>query len=154
MASLHLTNGSNSVSGTVTVACKMPNGLVLRIYRPIERDQPVMGGGVQKETIHIEYGKRYFIRGVAYPFGEQPRGVITDSGYALTPNIPEDFWDEWLRQHAETELVQNNLIFAHSRQVDVEAIAKEYEKQKSGLEPIDPQNLPREVKKYDPRDFA
>lgn len=129
----------------VTVACKMPNGLLLRLFRWEEFDEPVMGGGSKTVRRAIETGERITLNGYAVPFGEIPEQQIA-GGYGITHNVPADFWAEWLKQNGESDLVKNNIVFAHAKSADTVSQAREYKKQRSGLEPIDPNKLPRGIK--------
>lgn len=120
----------------------------------VKREELVLGGGVKEYEIGQETGDpRVFIHGPAYAPGDIPKTMIYN-GYALTPNVPEAFWNEWLEQNRDTELVRNKLIFAQYRNDDLLAATRENEERKTGLEELDPQNLPARVKKYDPRDNA
>ena len=130
---------------TVTVACKLPHGLELRLCKPEEFMVNIPGGGTRKEKRHVPYGKSVIIGGVAAPFGFQPNSPIS-GGYALTPNVDKQFFDEWLRQNADHDAVRNNLLFAHVKTDMVSDEAKEKKDIKSGLEPIDPSNPGAKVK--------
>lgn len=135
---------------TVTIACKLPHGLVLRLWQMVDVDQPVMGGGVRtvrEARLDMDRG-RVLIGGVAAPFGQVPASQVS-YGYALTPNVDAEFWTEWLRQNATLDVVKNKLIFAIPKPVDIPAKTRELEDNKSGLEPLDPLNLPREFRKVE-----
>lgn len=136
-------------SSTVTVACKLPHGLVLRLFRMEDYEVPVPGGGTRTEKRAVQKGESIKVNGVAVPYGKAPTTIISD-GYALTTNVPSDFFEEWLRQNAEADYVKNKMIFAKPREEDVKAFAKENAGRRSGLEPIDPEKPPvRGVAKAD-----
>ncbi len=100
--------------GTCTVALKLPNGLVLELPgRP---------------TITV--------RGFAVPYGVAPALSII-GGYALTPNVDADFFEEWLLVNENLELVKKGLIFAHAKASDASAQAREFAELRSGLEALD-----------------
>lgn len=68
----------------VCVACKLPNGIIL-------------SGN----------GKSAVIKGTAQvPLNERP------GGYALTENVDADLWTAWAAAHADSELIQNLIVFA------------------------------------------
>lgn len=134
--------------GTVTVACKLPHGLFLRNFTMIERDEPVMGGGTKVAKVAQEKGDRIRINGVAVPFGAIPNYPIV-GGYALTQNVDADFWNEWLRANRDSDVVKNKLIFAHATPAQAHDQSTEQQKVRSGLEPIDPNNLPKGIEKFD-----
>jgi hypothetical protein len=128
----------------VTVACRMPNGLVLRAFtmRPIQ--EPMPGGGYRDTMMAEEIpGSRITVNGVATPHGVAPSWEMS-SGYALTHNVPKDVWNAWLRDAADSDAVVNRLIFAYEKPADTAAAARENEQRRSGLEPIDPSNPPKE----------
>jgi hypothetical protein len=110
--------------------------------------------GSVEETVNVKYGDKYFIRGTAYPRGQPPKGfpraprMIEDEGggYALTPNIPADFFAAWLEQNAETDMVVNGLIKAQPDLDSLAADAAEHAKVDSGLGPMNPDGDRRDPK--------
>ena len=126
---------------TVTVGCKLPHGLILRIFNMIEVDEPVMGGGSRKVPTARERAERVTINGCAHMQNKAPNAPIS-SGFALTHGVNKDFWDLWLTQNKDSDMVRNGLIFAQGKPADTEAEAKEKELVRSGLERLDPEKLP------------
>lgn len=125
------------MSGTVTIGCKLPNGLVLRIFRMEEEAEPVMGGGSRMRKVARQIGEAIEVKGYSKPFGEEPRAQII-GGYALTPGIDGDFWELWWNQNQSSAIVRNGLIFAHDRTEDTAAQAKEQKATWDGLAPLIP----------------
>lgn len=129
----------------VTVASKLPMDLEIQLCKPTTANITGQFGSV-KETVHVKTGQMYRIRGTAYPVNVAPKGfprapeMIEDEngGYALTKNIPADFWDEWVKQNAETEMVQNGIIKAQADLDDLAADAAEHAHRDSGLGPLNP----------------
>ena len=130
------------MSGTTTVACKIPNGLWLRVFDQIEQHEPVMGGGTRPVKKAILRGEPVRVHGPATPFGEAPKCLIV-GGYAHTPNVDADFFAKWLEQNADHDAVKNGLIFASEKRGYVEGESKASESRRSGLEPIAPGSDPR-----------
>jgi hypothetical protein len=133
---------------TVTVACKVPIGIELQLQRKSQVPEPVMNTGAVRMVDRWEkYGRTIAVFGPAYPVGQTPRGMwdkpAIHGGYALTPNVPADFWDEWLEQNRENPVVTAGLIFAHARRENTIAEAREKKDLRSGLEPLNPDNDPR-----------
>jgi hypothetical protein len=64
-------------------------------------------------------------------------------GYALTPGVDREFFEEWLRQNKSMPAVVKGLIFASDSMDTLTKRSKEHAKTKNGLEPIDPKNPPR-----------
>lgn len=128
--------------GTVTVGCKLPNGLILRLFVMHEEDQAIQGGGWRKVKEARNVGEKVFINGNSAPHGKDlldqfGEHITSYSQFATTPNVDADFWDQWFEQNKQSDLVRNGLIFAHAKAADVKAEAREKEPLKSGLERLD-----------------
>ena len=129
----------------VTVASKIPQSIEVQLCAPKTARVTGQFGSVE-ETVHVKHGQTYIIRGTSYPSGQAPKGfprraeMIEDQGggYALTHKIPADFWDEWLRQNADTEMVKNHLLIAHADVDDLASDAADFAKVDSGLGPLNP----------------
>lgn len=128
--------------GTVTVASKLQLPLRLRLFKMVQKTQPVTGGS-QDVKVAEQVGGDVLIRGAALPRGldANRKGALhpeqLTGGYALTPNVDEDFWNEWLKQNRDLDIVKNNLVFAHGKSDHVHGQAVEREKQLSGMEPLE-----------------
>ncbi len=129
----------------VTVACKLPHGLILQICDMVDDTETVPNGSRQIKRA-VWRDERHVVEGVALPFGSMPK-LHHIGGYALTPNIPRDFWERWLHDNADLPAVKNGMIFAHTGTAHVEGEAKEKAGLKSGLEPIDQEKDPRMPKR-------
>ena len=92
------------------VACKIPNGLIL--------------SGAGKQFTLLGPGK--------VAVNERP------GGYAITPNVPNDIWEEWAKTHADSELIQNHLVFAEDNLNVLQARAWGRNRIKSGFEQTPP----------------
>lgn len=126
----------NGSSKTVTVACKHPPGILMRVFEMDEYEVPVLGGGMRKERRAVAVGDPIKINGPAVPYGQRPSFVIA-GGYALTPNVPADFARAWMEQNKSSDLVKNSVIFIHEKADYATEKAKEQRAVKSGLEPLD-----------------
>jgi hypothetical protein len=133
---------------TVTVACKIPNGLVMRLFEMVPGTEPVMGGGSREVKVSRQKGPTITLNGPSVRFGDIPPFSIV-GGYALTPNVPADFFEEWKKQNSEQMFIKNNLIFAHGKTETASDRAREQNDVKSGLERIDPEKLPKGIQKAD-----
>jgi hypothetical protein len=102
--------------------------------------------GVVQEKLGRETGKRFTVRGPALAFGQIPNIPIV-GGYALTVGVPRDLARVWFEQNADAEIVKNQLIFCEDTIEKATSRAKELKGVKSGLEPLDPANLPPEFTK-------
>lgn len=134
---------------TVSVACKLPNGLILQCDHMVEHREPVMGGGFKEVQQARRLEETYVIAGAAVDIDKIKAGNIEHliiGGYAITPGIPKEFWDRWLDQHKEMEIVRKSMIFAHTSDNSVRDQARDGGSLLSGLESIDPQNPQKTVK--------
>lgn len=138
-------NGVNTQFGKsatkVTVACKVPNGILLRVFDMIPTPEPVLGGGSRMVEQARVRGEPIRLRGPSVPFGKSPRFQIA-GGYALT-SIPRDFWEEWVKQNKDSDLLAQKLVFAATTSDDARDMADEMEEIKSGMEALDPAHLPK-----------
>jgi 2,3-bisphosphoglycerate-independent phosphoglycerate mutase len=107
--------------GTVTVGCKLPNGLHLDL----------------KNEAGARIGERVTLRGFSVPYGMPALSIV--GGYALTPNVDADYFEKWMKANENSDLVKKGFIFAHVKMGDASAQAKEMAAEKSGLEPMDPE---------------
>lgn len=127
---------------TVTVASKLPHGLVLQLQQAFKVKQAVQGE-IRDAVVHKHVGQRYIIAGVApvqarLPNVDFPR---LSEGFALTPGIPADFWEVWKAENADNEALLNGSIFAHGATPD------RGKAERTGFEPIDPKHLPAEFRR-------
>lgn len=98
---------------TVTVACKIPNGLQL----------------------DLEGHKSVILKGPSVAWGAPP---IAIGGYALTPNVDADFMAAWLTVYKDSDMVKKMFVFAYPKHADASSAALEFQDEKTGLEPLDP----------------
>lgn len=148
-----------SSSRTVTVACKIQNGMKLQLQKAVERmeDGPL---GPKAKTYYAFHGRPYYVHGPSYPVGTIPKGFpkqpLTEGGYALTTGIPMDFWEQWLEQNKLSSFVvapdgaEHGNIFAYEELESVVSAAREQDKMLSGFEPIS-QDMDKDGRLTDPR---
>jgi len=142
----------------VTVACKLPNGLILRTFRKERFQRPVIGGGMREVDEFLPTGEQYVVNGNTAPYAKplldaNGDAIMLEQSFALTPDIPKAFWELWLEQNKDSAVVKNGLIFASSKPLETRAMAKAHRDNRHGLEPIDvhanandPRNPPRASK--------
>ena len=133
---------------SVTIACKLPHGLMLRIFKMHDTNEAVMGGGSRAVKVAHAIEKTVTIAGFSHPQNAAPKGPMVE-GFALTPNVDKEFWDIWIAQNAESDMVKNGLIFAHVKPADTNAESRDKKDLRSGLERLDTSKLPKGVSKSD-----
>jgi hypothetical protein len=132
---------------TVTIACKMPHGIILRIFDWEEYDEPMRDGSWKKVKRGREIPELQFVArgawlgsaGQAYNPNNPAVAELLPGGYALTPGCPKEVWDRWHEQNVQSNLVRNKIIFAHHSHSTVQQEASGLRATKTGLEPLDPQ---------------
>lgn len=139
----------------VTVACKLPNGLILDGYTMETIHEMTLAGG-RDIKVARHNGMRHVLNGVATAPHRDRRDdhgnpVQMSFGYALTHNVPKDLWDNWLSFNVRSSLVINRMVFAAPKLPDVTAMARENERRRSGQEPVDPAGDPRAPKQRIPQ---
>lgn len=106
------------MADTVTVACKLPNGLVAEV------------GDVKIEFV-----------GSRIPLDDNGNRISDrelPGGYGITNNVPKEFWDKWKADHEDTPLIKNGIILATARAADTKAAAVASKDVETGLDPLDP----------------
>lgn len=127
---------------TVTVALKHPNGLILRLFKMEDVQEAVMGGGTRTIKKAMPYGGSVRIKGYNPRNSKIPLPAAAGA-FALTYNVPKDFWDEWVKQNSDHPYLTGNLLYAVGARRDAEAMSRERDKDlNSGLEPLNPDRLP------------
>lgn len=125
-------------SAVVTVACKIPNGLVLQLCKPTEYPEETRSGTVMRKRFD-KFGERIIVSGPAYPNGNIPgfpaRPMIV-GGYALTPGVNAEFFAEWIAQNAKAPFVANKMIFGFSSLDETKGEAADHREVRSGFEPL------------------
>ena len=145
-------NGKKSDSDIInggrlcTVACKLPSGLVLQLYKMVDSCEQTLQGP-RSIKVAERQPRKFIVNGNAPRRDGQPKldgqgnPVLFVGDYALTPNVDAEFFAEWLKQHKDLDCVRNRYIFAFSKPEDVKAECKTLEGHKSGLEPLSPTQL-------------
>lgn len=121
----------------VRVYCKLPGGVRMRLFKMVERSEPVLGGGYRDFKVAEPLDMEVVAYGGATRVGERASHVII-GGYGVTPGVDKEFWDAWLEANKNTPMVKNGLIFAAERPELGDGEARDRETIRSGLEPMDP----------------
>lgn len=132
--------------GTVKVACKLPHGLILRIFRMVDGQETVPGGYRDVKRAEQIPGEVH-LNGNAVAVGDTPRHRIL-AGYGITENVPKEFFETWLDQNRDHPAVLNNLVFTVGAGEE-EATTREFESVRSGLEPLLKDKDPRAPSKIE-----
>lgn len=117
---------------TVTVACKLPSGLVLENFDPKTK---------ARQTVTLN-GSRFRINRDGAPIFSHE---IAHGAFGLTHNVPADFWNTWAAQNAAYPPFVKGHIFALAKVEDTRAAAKEMAGVKTGFEPLSRDKLPAKL---------
>lgn len=124
----------------VTVACKLPHGLVLRVFKMVDKDQHANGATRTVQEAE-ELPGRHVLNGFSHPQNKAPTCLIVE-GAAITSGVDKDLWDLWLTQNKDSDMVKAGLIYAFEKPAEAEARARARKDTRSGLERMDPAKLP------------
>jgi hypothetical protein len=121
----------------VTVHSKLPNGIILQLSVQEDRLEPTLGVGTRmyKAWVKDPMSERYTVPGTALAVGQVPAHRII-GGYATLAGVPVDFWETWLEQNKDSDIVRRHLIFASRQDGDGDAQARDGESLRTGLEPL------------------
>lgn len=120
----------------VTVACKLPNGLQLRLFEMAMTNEAAPGGHREVKMARL-VSDIVRINGTATPYGQSPSWPVV-GGFALTEGVSKDFMEQWMEQNKDSDLVRNNLIHYHTKLGHVQGEAREKKALLSGLQPLVP----------------
>jgi hypothetical protein len=132
---------------TVTVACKLPAGLILRCFEWEKFKESTRDGLQDSKRAREKPEMRFVVRGTwvgsagqAFARNNPAVAELLPGGFALTPGCPKEIWDLWFEQNKESALVKNRVIFAHPEHASVVKSAQDHRAVTSGLEPVHPDN--------------
>ena len=131
---------------TLTVGCKLPNGIMLQLYelRDVEIERP--DGTVRPIKKAFASSEAIKLNGCA-KFRGGGKETLHDirNGAGLTFGVPADLFRQWIRENADAEYIKRGLVFAHKSN-DIQAQSKDHVSLRSGLEPLNQADLPAEFK--------
>jgi hypothetical protein len=92
----------------IYIGCKLPHGIILE--HPIDTNKKIELTGLNKIK-------------------------IIGSTHSVT-EVDADFWEQWIAAHKEFGPLKSGAIFVAKTATDLDAVAKEFEKRKTGFEPM------------------
>lgn len=142
-------------NASVSVASKLPMDLTLKLFTFVTKNELVMGGGTREVKVAeaTRGAKQFIVQGNSWAQNKGAHQQIV-GGYAITHGIPAAFWEQWLDQNKDSDIVVNGMLFAHQEAASTTAEAKEKEGEKSGLERLDPAKLPKGLQTSDAKRAA
>ena len=131
---------------TVSIACKLPHGLIMQLQRQNEVRDPTMASPDRTVKVWQKVGDQITIRGFAKRV-DQPSDTLVIGGFAITSNVDAAFAKEWFAQNKEHPSVKGGFIYIHGEQKNVEGYAKAHADLESGLEATNPAKMPEEFRR-------
>lgn len=120
----------------VTVACKLPHGLMIRDFSEHVGHENVLGGGTRKVKTFRPTGRSIRIKGPVVP-EVFIRLVEVVGGYAITEGVDAAIFNRWLVANKDSLFITNQMVYGHEDGAHVRGWAKEREGVKSNMEPLD-----------------
>jgi hypothetical protein len=138
------------MNDVVVVACKLPHGLRMRLFKmtPVQEASP--GGTITVKRAEA-YGASLVVKGYLQPNTGALVSPSALASWAFTENVDKDFMAEWLKQNQGHDAVTSGLIFCAATMAEAQAEARSRAKIKGGSEPLDPANLPRGIETANPK---
>lgn len=127
-------------TATVSVFCKHPAGLILRVGEMVDRNE----GTAIHARIVSEWRQTgsFTVAGPARPVGGDAKAPVI-GGYAVTHGVPKDLWEAWLDANKESPMVRNSVIFGHEKSSYGDGQATEQKGIRTGMEPLSQSKDPR-----------
>jgi hypothetical protein len=119
---------------------------MLQVFDFEEHSEPVMAGGFKTVKRARPRAWRQKLNGSARAIGKDTPYQIT-SAAGLTHGVDADMFALWLEQNKDNEFVTKGYVFAFAKPSEVAAEAANRVKDKTGLEAVDPTDLPPEFKR-------
>jgi hypothetical protein len=141
---------SNS-GNTVTIACKIPNGIILRLGNMVERVEPVALGGVRVVSEWQPDGNTIELKGPRRFPGQSPE---QEGAAILNHGIDASAWEKWLSENERSAMVVNKQVFAHAKPDHAAGMAADFKDIRSGLEPLNTDRDPRTPRNVEKADRA
>jgi hypothetical protein len=128
---------------TVSIICKVPNGIVIRAFEKVEEFEQSPTGLRSYHIVKGIAGTEFKCEGPAAIY-HQPANMFDllsrsyPGGFAISHGCPRETWNSWLHWNKDTPLYREGLIFAVGDAADAAIEAKSRASVVSGLEPLDP----------------
>lgn len=130
----------------ITVLCRLPSGIELELHdlgilkERASSDAPIGLASVPRQSVLLNGAKHD-------PTYHPAEGRLL--GRAGRTQVDADFWNAWLKQNERNGIVTRKLVFAEANPTKADAAVAELAKERTGLEGVDPDNLPKDVKRME-----
>ncbi|QDH17414.1 hypothetical protein [Swingsia samuiensis] len=133
---------TDTTNSTVVVYCRLIHGISIGIFKKeaIEARAERSAAKAPDFSPLIPY-RTVELNGANTDPRFHPKENIL-LGRAGRTLVDKDFWDTWLEQNKESDLVKNNLIFAEATEASASARMTELQYEATGFEPKTEDQLP------------
>ena len=133
------------MTATTMVACKVPNGIILRLMKKTTELEPGPAGSREVTRWRPIEGKHIQLNGGisgSIEINVHSKQIINGWGVTM---VPTDFWETWLEQNPDSSLIETGVLFAAEKETDLRAEINQSNKDgvKCGLEAMDPAKPPQ-----------
>jgi hypothetical protein len=117
-------------SSEVWAACKLPGGIICRVFEPAERDEGTPAGVKRvkyfkpRRTADDTGDQQVTIPGYASTWQRQAAG---QEFYRITGPHPGDFMREYMKQNHSSDIVRRGLLLIADTRAELEAKIKDHE---------------------------
>jgi hypothetical protein len=130
---------------TVTVGCKIPNGLILSTKDKTGLIREVRLNG-NRHPIHPKTGRE-----LTHKFDVVAQRTSGTSGYGITKNVPKDLWEKIAEESKDTPAFRNMLVFAVGDELSAKSMATEISEDfPNNADPIEQDKLGAKLKAINP----
>jgi hypothetical protein len=124
---------------TVTIACKLPHGLICELGLILDAGGHGMIRGPNYKSVTLRGTNT---NKIVMP-GAIGACVPIDALPGITENVDEEFITEWLRRNAALTFVKNGLVaIVKSKPEEVKAVSLDLQTHRHGMESLDPAKMP------------
>jgi len=121
----------------VFVCCRIPMGVVLEVYAKGQIEQVKDRGKQRNVQGNVKFNSRKFtLLGKHNRSNRTAKGLIIDpEGYPIN-RVPEDFWEAWKEQNANSPLLKEGLIVSRESEKSTKKATIDAKANRSIDEPV------------------
>lgn len=130
----------------ITVLCRLPSGITLdrhdfnTLSQRAKTKASVLHPAQPLQSVTLNGAKH------------DPRYHAAEGrllGRAGRTQVDKEFWEAWLKQNAQNQLVTGNLVFAEATRAKADDAMEELKSEKTGLEGAGQDALPKDISKME-----
>lgn len=131
------------MADTVIVLCRYTHGITLRLSAAGEAERRAqLSKEDRPDRSPTRVVQQVTLNGANKAPDYHPKDNVMLGRVGRTV-VDKSFWDAWLKQNADSDLVKNQVVFAELTDTRANAKAAEFKAEKTGFEPLDPEEIKR-----------